>query len=755
MSVAHETMARALRLTRAACLIRVTVLAAALTAGPTWAQDQMPGAGRAPTPVDCGDGSRTPLRLRAEDLQRQHAAAAPGAARAALAYELARALVELNRPAQALPLLDEAAARLAGVAGARARVERGNLQLARREAAAAEADWGQALAAAPDDADISTVVELNRLRSLQAPQRAARLQALASKLQALPAGDGRAPRWWINLGARAAEAGPAGWPLAADAYTQALRAAQAAQDSARSIEALDAQAELLERQGRTDEALQTTLRALALLPSTPWRDLAIPLEARIGRLSLAAGDDARAVAAYRRALGHIEAVRADIPVVYEDGRSSFRTTLAPVYLGLTDALLKQAARADDSTRQALLRSARATVELSKQSEMEDYLADRCTVKNSLARQTYAPPAGTAVLYPVMLADRLELLLETDAGIERFQSAIGEDALRGAVLTFVNALRGGTPLRAQAERLHRTLLAPLQPALERQRIQTLVFVPDGVLRLLPLAALHDGRDYVLRRYELVTVPAMSVLGQARRPPGQRRVLLAGLSEPGPVVGQLTPAMVKAIGVDPQPNRGAGSAGDGPPPDVERALQQALALPGVKTEVEEIARQSGGRALINADFTLAALRQALLAGDRDVLHIASHGSFGATAEQTFLMAYDGLLSLDELQRMLQAEPLRQHPLDLITLSACQTAEGDDRAPLGMSGAAIKARARSALGTLWPVNDTAALEVMTDFYRRLAAGAGKAAALRGAQLALLDRQGYQHPFFWAPFTLVGDWQ
>jgi CHAT domain-containing protein len=140
---------------------------------------------------------------------------------------------------------------------------------------------------------------------------------------------------------------------------------------------------------------------------------------------------------------------------------------------------------------------------------------------------------------------------------------------------------------------------------------------------------------------------------------------------------------------------------------------------------------------------------------VVHIASHGVFGDSADDTFIMTFDELLTLDGLQALLRDPRLRGAPIELITLSACQTAEGDDRAPLGMSGTALKARARSALGTLWPVSDAAASTLMAQFYRLLADGRhSKIGALREAQIELLKNPAQRHPFFWAPFILIGDW-
>jgi len=121
----------------------------------------------------------------------------------------------------------------------------------------------------------------------------------------------------------------------------------------------------------------------------------------------------------------------------------------------------------------------------------------------------------------------------------------------------------------------------------------------------------------------------------------------------------------------------------------------------------------------------------------------------------MAYDNVINFDQLDSLLRSGKFANQPLEMLTLSACQTAEGDDRAPLGLSGLAVKAKVRSALGTLWPANDEAASVLMVEFYKALnKPGISKAQALRQAQLKLLNDNKLQHPFFWAPYILVGNW-
>lgn len=710
-----------------------------------------------------------PLSLQLPALRQLLEQAGEGLPRARAQAALGGVLLQLARLAEAEPLLQSAAAHgeLPLRERAAAALDLGQLQRARGRPGAADAIWRDAAALVPDDPELALAAELNRLQLQGATgngEHRARLQAAALQLAALPDAAIRA-RHALQLSVLWRTHGQAG--AAWLALQQALSSAAAASDHRLQAQALDAQAAAYQSDRRYSEALELVARGIDQARRADAPELLMTLEARAAQLLQAEGDAARALDAWTRAVDHVEAVRADVPVTYTDGRSSFRDSLEPIYLGLADALLRRADGAPAFERQALLRRARDTVDLIKQTELEDWLRDRCGVGS--ARQDRASPsAGTAIWMPVILPDRLELLLETQAGLTSRRVDIDPARLRDQVTDFVSALRAGQPLSARAQALHRLLVGPLEGELAAQRIHTLLAVPDGVLRLLPLSALHDGRGWLLQRLAVTTVPALSLAPAPRGPAASGPVplaLMAGVSRPGPVLDRLPDDIIDVVVDPPVDARASGSAhgaADGAsdpaprPRDAERQaqLQEALALPGVKAEIDHLASVLPGTVLLDRDFTLDALRQQMLSRRHGIVHIASHGVFGDSAETTFILTWDELLTLDGLQQLLRGRGTAQ--VELLTLSACQTAEGDDRAPLGMSGSALKARARSALGTLWPVSDEAATRVMGDFYQRLAAGQGtRAQALRRAQLALAADPRRAHPFYWAPFVLIGDWQ
>jgi CHAT domain-containing protein len=732
-------------------------------------------------------GSLREARDRAADpAQRSRAQAALGAA-----------LLQARHLEGAEAALREAYADLAGTDRAAVALDLGNLALLRGRPAAARARYEEverlAEAALPPDPALRTAARLNLARTVAPPERLPRLAALARELEALPPSAARSA-WQLQLAQQALRIGAPGTALAYPAATAATAEARARGDARTQAEGLDLQAQLYENQGRAAEALaltQSALGVLAAVPPAQAGDLPILLEWRQARVQRSLGRPEASLAAWQRAVRQVEALRQDIPIDDEAGNSSFRTLLEPVYLGLVEGLLGAADRAPPARQPGLLRQVVDTVELIRQSELQDYLGDRCDVDAVKGGTETVIPRGTAVLYPVVLDDRLELLLETAEGITRARSPVPARGVREAATLFADQLRASRRgYLDTARRLYDAVLRPLEPVFARQAIDTLVVVPDGALRLVAMGAFHDGQRYAIERFAIATATGMSMTSTATPAPrkaGRGNFLVAGLSAPGPVVDKLDRATVRRL-LGPQaasmlppepPSRGVGAddtvpgdartppGGPTPPAPTEapgpdpaadartRALREALALPGVADEVEAITQVAPNRLMFNEDFTVEGFRRAAESGDYRIVHVASHGVFGGSADASYILAYDDLLTLDGLQSLLRSDRFRRNPIDLLSLSACETAEGDERSPLGISGAAIKARAKSVMGSLWPVSDEAAVKLMGEFYAGLLnKGLPKAQALRASQVDMLRSQDYAHPFFWAPFILIGNW-
>jgi CHAT domain-containing protein len=244
----------------------------------------------------------------------------------------------------------------------------------------------------------------------------------------------------------------------------------------------------------------------------------------------------------------------------------------------------------------------------------------------------------------------------------------------------------------------------------------VFVPDGVLRTIPVSALHDGERFVVERWAVATTPGLSLTDPRPLDRSGLQAFLSGLSEP---------------------------------------VQGFPPLAHVRTELATIGELFAGETLLDGDFREPAVEQSLAEHDYGVVHVATHAEFSGDAESSFLLTYDGRITMDRLGSAVGRTRFRERPIELITLSACETAQGDERSALGLAGVAVQAGARSALGTLWSVNDVAAAELVTDFYRELQREpVSKAAALQRAQRKLIADPSYGHPFYWSPFLLISNW-
>jgi CHAT domain-containing protein len=180
----------------------------------------------------------------------------------------------------------------------------------------------------------------------------------------------------------------------------------------------------------------------------------------------------------------------------------------------------------------------------------------------------------------------------------------------------------------------------------------------------------------------------------------------------------------------------------------------ALPFVPDELRGIRDLIGGEMMLDEQFSSDEFERYLVEAQPSVVHVASHAVFSGRPESSFLLTYDGQLTMDDLHEIVAQSKFRE-PLELLTLSACETAAGDERAALGLSGAAIRAGARSALGTLWTVSDEASQEIIVDFYGELTQpGVSKATALRTAQQRMIGDDRFRHPYYWSAFVLISNW-
>lgn len=515
--------------------------------------------------------------------------------------------------------------------------------------------------------------------------------------------------------------------LRADAWRALDRAERGSSSSLLDGYALGLRGALYEQEGRFDEALSLTRRALFEAQSVEADEQIYRWEWQLARLHAARGDLAAAEAAIERATDVLDLVRREFAL---GAGGVFAERIEPVYKAYADIkLTRAAALGSGSRKQALLTEVRDRLEALKQAEVEDYFADVCAAAPRDGDASRRLERGVAVLYPILLEDRVELLVETSEGLEQFSvteanaARVRASALRlrpRLELGFEELRTRGDDHLEQAGELYEWIVAPAEALLGAQNVRTLVFVPEGALRNIPLSVLYDrgSSEYLVQRYAVVTTPSIRLTQQSSGPRADR-VLLGGLSV---------------------------AAGD------------FEALPNVDEEIRSIAaRYSDSRASSYLDdrFILQTTTDQIETQPYSVVHLATHGKFEADYRNSFLQTFDGRLTLDTLQRTLRQRS-GDEPIDLLVLSACETARDDPRAALGLAGVAVQAGVRSALASLWTIADATTVELMDTFYTELErADSTKAGSLRTAQIELINSELYGHPRYWAPYLLIGNWQ
>jgi len=477
---------------------------------------------------------------------------------------------------------------------------------------------------------------------------------------------------------------------------------------------------LYELEQRLDEALSFTRRAIFSAQSVDAPESLYRWQWQLGRQLAATGKLDEAIAAYRHAAGTLQPIRPAVAVAAADSSWSDEDPIRPLFFELADLLLQRASLTEEqpAAMQYLL-AARDAIEAHKAAELRDYFKDEC-VDALQARLTKfdSLAANTAVIYPIMFPTRLELLVSLPSGMTRIAVPVGAEALTKEIRLFRRTVEKRTTREylPHAQQLYDWLIRPLESELATHQITTLVFVPDSALRTIPMAALHDGSTFLINKFAVAVTPGLN------------------LTDPRPI----DRARVKLLSIG-----------------LTEAVQGFPALPYVAGEMSTLRDLYRGDQLLNQDFLTARLEQELRDGQFGILHVATHGQFTTDVNQSFLLTFDGKLTLNQLDRLVGLFRFRREPLELLTLSACQTGVGDDRAALGLAGVAIKAGARSALATLWFINDEASAELVSEFYRQLRnPKLSKAQALQLAQQRLLADRVYEHPAYWSPFLLLNNW-
>jgi CHAT domain-containing protein len=465
-----------------------------------------------------------------------------------------------------------------------------------------------------------------------------------------------------------------------------------------------------------DSAQQNTQEALILAQGINAPEISYLWQWQLGRINQALGESAQAIANYTQAVELLQSLSRDLVAINPDLQYSFRDSVEPVYRGLVSLLLET--DQGKSISQANIEVARKVIESLQVAELNNFFREACLDVQEVDIDHLDRQA--AVIYPIILSDRLEVILSLpNQPLKHYSTKISQEHLELIIEQFRHNLviRSRRNFYLSAQKLYDLIIRPAVDDLTKSKIKTLVIVPDGALGNIPFSALYDGQHYLIEDYSIALTPGLQLLNPRPLEQVKLKTIAAGLTE-----------------------RVDGFAG----------------LDYVTSELKEITSRIDSRVLVNQDFTSEALKKEIQDSDYPIVHIATHGQFSSSLEDTFLLAWDDRLNINELDSILQtrnADP--EKAIELLVLSACETATGDNRAALGMAGMAVRAGAKSTLATLWSVNDQATAKLMSDFYQKLSEQhLPKAEALRQAQLSLLRNRWYKHPFYWAPYVMLGNW-
>lgn len=499
----------------------------------------------------------------------------------------------------------------------------------------------------------------------------------------------------------------------------AIQQARTLNDTIAESYALGQLGELYEQTEQWQAAQELTQQAWLKAEAAQAPGVRYRWEWQLGRLSVKQGDKAGAVAAYRAAVASLQSIRNDLLRTSSDIQFSFRDDVEPIYRDLVELLLTTT---ETELSQENLRQAIQQIDTLQLAELENFL--RCDLAQ-IVTVTEESDATAAKLYPMLLSGRLAVVLELpNQPLQYHEVLLSRQEIEQTLQQLRHDLSASdrTPEAITGlQAVYQWLIAPFQPALDdNSQIQTLVFVLDGELRNIPMAALHDGNQYLINQYAVAVAPRLKLFQPSARS-ADLKVFLGGVGEPQTVA--------------------------------DRRFAEITNLAPELNTIEQLV--DANPPLLNEAFTQANLEQQLSQENFSAIHLKTHGVFSSDPEETFIVAYQDLITSQELGHLIRTSRLGDaSPIELLVLSACSTAQGDDRAVLGLAGIAVQSGTRSAVSTLWEAQDVPNTQLMIRFYRELLnPDITKAQALRLAQLHLIE-QGYTTPHIWATYILVGNW-
>ncbi|MCU0533928.1 MAG: CHAT domain-containing protein [Hydrococcus sp. Prado102] len=489
---------------------------------------------------------------------------------------------------------------------------------------------------------------------------------------------------------------------------QAIQSAQAVGDSRGLSFALGELSNVYEASGSYQQALDYSQQAQNAAQPILAYDSLYRWQWQEGRIYHALQEKKLAKAAYRRAIASLQQIRTDLASATEDVQFDFQTQIEPIYREFLALLL------ENFPTDSAIQEARSIFDLLQVAQLENLFGDIClTVQTDLLPETIVSQTHSVLINSIILKNRFHIIVSfPNKQLRHYSYLIPQAEINKTIAQWRNDLETliDNRYRKLANTLYELIVQPIESELTNIQPNQLIFINDGILRNVPMAALYNKseKQHLIEKYPITTVLGLEFLSPER-----------SLIDPKLLSFGLTTAKPPLFRAD---------------------------LPYVEPEINALKQELGGEQFIDEEFTAEQLKNQLRQEQPSIVHIATHGKFTGSQENTLIQAFDRPLSLKDLESILKQTP---NPIELLTLSACQTSAGNDRAVLGLAGVAVRAGVRASVGSLWFVQDAAAAQLVSSFYHNLSQ-MGKVKALQQAQIQQIQQK--QHPLNWSPFILIG---
>ncbi|MCW5313205.1 CHAT domain-containing protein [Nostoc sp. KVJ3] len=477
------------------------------------------------------------------------------------------------------------------------------------------------------------------------------------------------------------------------------------------------------------------------------------------------GKKEEAIASYQRAFDTLEDIRSDILTAERDVQFDFRDVVRPLYRRLAQSrldLLEVGAKSTtgyvyaDERQAKELSAVVKTIDALKLAELQNYFGNDCILSalnpkqvGELLKDNSVAFKNTGFLSSIILDGKTGMLLQLPNQPTKFRwiedsnqrgerKIISSDTLQKKIAEFRTGLIKGKEEFSYdpttAAQLYDWIIRPFADDIKPEKVKTLVFIQDGFLRSVPMAALYDRKQqkYLVETYAIATTPSLRLTTSKARDRRTEKALILGLTQKATIDGKTFDALFAV-------------------PDEVNAIKSIF---------------PNHTDLMDRDFSPESFQKTLDKTTYPIVHIASHAQFGIIPEDTFIVTgKNQKLTISQLENSLRNLNSKSDSVELLTLTACETAVGDDRSTLGLAGVALQVGVKSAIASLWSVTDESTSELVKTFYTNYRnAGMSIAEALQTAQIRMINAKklppseginpSYDNPAYWAPMIAIGNW-